>query len=139
MAPKRTNTSKGAQGTPQSGKQQKIKSFLSPKTAKTDASSTKIDEPLPKTPERSEQEPPRTPSSRGAAPSELDKAVLKAFDLNLKFGPTVGLSRLERWERAQKLGQTPPKEVLDILTSKVDPASGEARSCFSKYSLGDTV
>ena len=29
-----------------------------------------------------------------------------------KFGPYVGIPRLERWERAQALGLNPPEEVL---------------------------
>lgn len=33
------------------------------------------------------------------------------FDLSDEYGPCVGLSRLERWERSEKLGLSPPPEV----------------------------
>ncbi|KAG6896215.1 hypothetical protein C0992_009683 [Termitomyces sp. T32_za158] len=44
--------------------------------------------------------------------------ILRCFDMSYEFGPCVGISRLERWERAQLLGLNPPKEVKDILTTK---------------------
>ena len=44
---------------------------------------------------------------------KLDK--LKAFDLTVKFGPCVGLSRMTRWERAKELGLDPPDEIRVLL------------------------
>lgn len=41
---------------------------------------------------------------------------LRAFDLSSKYGPCVGISRLERWERAEKYGKKPPAEVKKLLT-----------------------
>ncbi|KAI8082941.1 DNA polymerase delta, subunit 4-domain-containing protein, partial [Halteromyces radiatus] len=49
--------------------------------------------------------------------SDMDKK-LRAFDLNYQYGPCVGLSRLERWERAQALGLHPPIEIRDLLLDK---------------------
>ncbi|RIA96804.1 DNA polymerase delta, subunit 4-domain-containing protein [Glomus cerebriforme] len=46
----------------------------------------------------------------------IDK-LLHAFDLNYQFGPCIGLTRLERWERAHRLGLNPPEEVRDALTN----------------------
>ncbi len=46
--------------------------------------------------------------------------TLKQFDLNMKYGPCVGLSRLERWKRAQKFNKNPPQDVLSILESFID-------------------
>lgn len=40
---------------------------------------------------------------------------LTRFDFNVRFGPYLGISRLERWERGQRLGLEPPSEVRDIL------------------------
>lgn len=40
---------------------------------------------------------------------------LKSFDLNYKYGPCLGISRLERWMRAEKLGKKPSREIFDIL------------------------
>ncbi|KAG6900027.1 hypothetical protein C0993_004084 [Termitomyces sp. T159_Od127] len=44
--------------------------------------------------------------------------ILRCFDMSYEFGPCVGVSRLERWERARLMGLNPPKEVKDILTTK---------------------
>jgi DNA polymerase delta subunit 4 len=41
--------------------------------------------------------------------------VLKAFDHAVEFGPSIGISRLERWERADSFNLNPPAEVKDIL------------------------
>ncbi|KAI8139399.1 DNA polymerase delta, subunit 4-domain-containing protein [Fennellomyces sp. T-0311] len=46
--------------------------------------------------------------------SETD-ILLRKFDLDYKFGPCVGLTRIERWNRAQKLGLEPPQSVKDVL------------------------
>lgn len=48
----------------------------------------------------------------------VDK-LLRQFDLNSTYGPCAGISRLERWKRADKLGKNPPGEVLDILDSPI--------------------
>lgn len=37
--------------------------------------------------------------------------MLRVFDNTCEFGPCVGMTRLERWERAQALGLNPPPEV----------------------------
>ncbi|KAI8376682.1 DNA polymerase delta subunit 4-like protein [Choanephora cucurbitarum] len=43
------------------------------------------------------------------------KDILRAFDLNLAYGPCIGITRLQRWERAYALGQNPPRIVKEIL------------------------
>lgn len=35
----------------------------------------------------------------------------RLLDRNYDYGPCVGVTRLERWERAQALGLNPPSEV----------------------------
>ena len=37
--------------------------------------------------------------------------ILRMFDLSYEYGPCVGVTRSERWERAQALGLNPPPEV----------------------------
>ncbi|RDX51399.1 hypothetical protein OH76DRAFT_1401731 [Lentinus brumalis] len=44
--------------------------------------------------------------------------ILRVFDLSYEYGPCVGVSRLDRWERAQALGLSPPPEVKEILLTK---------------------
>jgi len=41
--------------------------------------------------------------------------MLRQFDLDLRFGPMLGLTRLERWARAEELGLDPPAAVRDYL------------------------
>ncbi|XP_074087053.1 DNA polymerase delta subunit 4 [Macrotis lagotis] len=41
--------------------------------------------------------------------------LLRQFDLDRHFGPCTGITRLERWERAEQLGLGPPQEVLRVL------------------------
>jgi len=51
---------------------------------------------------------------------EQNKAnhILRVFDDSYEYGPCVGVTRLERWERAQALGLHPPVEVQEILLTK---------------------
>ena len=44
--------------------------------------------------------------------------MLRRFDLSFQYGPCVGLTRLDRWNRAQSLNLTPPKEIGIILASE---------------------
>ncbi|KAG9069303.1 hypothetical protein KI688_010202 [Linnemannia hyalina] len=45
--------------------------------------------------------------------SEHEK-ILRQFDLASKYGPCLGMTRLERWERASLLGLSPPVGVKDL-------------------------
>nr|GAT54204.1 predicted protein [Mycena chlorophos] len=42
--------------------------------------------------------------------------ALRAFDSSSKYGPCVGMSRMERWERARLLRLSPPAEVHALLS-----------------------
>ena len=44
-----------------------------------------------------------------------DEIALRQFDLDVVFGPSAGLSRRERWERAAKFGLNPPAKVLTLI------------------------
>lgn len=46
--------------------------------------------------------------------------ILKDFDLNSDFGPCMGITRMERWERASKFGLNPPIQVREILEKERD-------------------
>ncbi|KAI9338051.1 DNA polymerase delta, subunit 4-domain-containing protein [Pilaira anomala] len=45
---------------------------------------------------------------------ETDK-MLRHFDLDYTYGPCVGLSRIDRWDRADALGLSPPQSVRNSL------------------------
>jgi len=40
---------------------------------------------------------------------------LKAFDLDVRFGPCVGLQRSMRWDRARNLSLDPPPRIKELL------------------------
>ncbi|KAH8917487.1 hypothetical protein BT69DRAFT_661614 [Atractiella rhizophila] len=42
--------------------------------------------------------------------NDLDH-TLRLWDEDTIYGPSIGLSRMERWERAEELGLNPPEEV----------------------------
>ncbi|RZC66555.1 hypothetical protein C5167_010240 [Papaver somniferum] len=41
--------------------------------------------------------------------------MLRQFEMNMKYGPCIGMTRLARWERAKNLGMNPPKEIETCL------------------------
>jgi len=64
----------------------------------------------------------------------LDKdsqSVLHEFDLMMQYGPCIGLSRSERWARAEKLGLDPPENVKELLEALEGDASkkGKHEAC----------
>ncbi|KAF8586459.1 hypothetical protein K439DRAFT_1659696 [Ramaria rubella] len=44
--------------------------------------------------------------------------MLRVFDNTYDYGPCVGMTRMERWERAEALGLNPPTEVREILLTE---------------------
>ncbi|XP_060181197.1 uncharacterized protein LOC132610808 [Lycium barbarum] len=48
---------------------------------------------------------------------DQNEEVLRQFDMNMVYGPCLGMSRLDRWERAKKLGLNPPTDVERLLGS----------------------
>ncbi|KAJ3502468.1 hypothetical protein NLJ89_g8875 [Agrocybe chaxingu] len=55
--------------------------------------------------------------------------ILRVFDDSYEYGPCIGMTRLERWQRAKKLGFNPPQEVYDILTTKQGKEKPEYAEC----------
>lgn len=53
-------------------------------------------------------------------PERVEKglAKLKTFDLDMKFGPCVGIGRLARWKRGLDLDLCPPREIHDLLRDR---------------------
>ncbi|XP_057969981.1 uncharacterized protein LOC131159252 [Malania oleifera] len=48
---------------------------------------------------------------------EKEEEVLRQFDMNMTYGPCLGMSRLARWERAHRLGLNPPPQIQTLLES----------------------
>ncbi|KAK2464016.1 hypothetical protein APHAL10511_003960 [Amanita phalloides] len=57
--------------------------------------------------------------------------ILRVFDLSYEYGPCVGMSRIERWERAHAMGLNPPQEIQEILMT----ADGMDKEEFSQSVL----
>lgn len=77
------------------------------------------------------------PPAPPPAPPQLtddETQLLRAFDLNLNYGPCCGPTRLERWERAARLGLQPPSQVHTLLLGRGDddPAN---QSMLTAYGL----
>lgn len=56
----------------------------------------------------------------------LHEKILRHFDLCSEYGPCIGISRIQRWKRAQSLALHPPVEVLAVLLKEED--KGEKKS-----------
>ncbi|CAO1637296.1 unnamed protein product [Jaminaea pallidilutea] len=62
--------------------------------------------------------------------------ILRCFDFDPAYGPNLGMTRLERWNRAKNLGEDPPLEVYEILTTKQGRLASEYReSCLAGQGL----
>ncbi|XP_066893805.1 DNA polymerase delta subunit 4 isoform X2 [Kogia breviceps] len=62
-------------------------------------------------------EEPQPPSE-----DEAEMELLRQFDLAWQYGPCTGITRLQRWHRAEKMGLEPPQEVWQVLqTHPGDP------------------
>uniref|UniRef100_A0A7R9XWL6 DNA polymerase delta subunit 4 n=1 Tax=Micromonas pusilla TaxID=38833 RepID=A0A7R9XWL6_MICPS len=59
--------------------------------------------------------------------SETYLKILKTFDMSTEYGPALGLTRLERWKRAEGFGLHPPADVHKILTER--DADGTLAKC----------
>ena len=77
--------------------------------------------------------PPAAAASSAAPPplSAGELEALRRFDLDSTFGPCVGPSRLQRWERAHGFGLNPPPRVKAIL-ARLDPSDSNLSSIWEK-------
>ncbi|NXU66950.1 DPOD4 polymerase, partial [Horornis vulcanius] len=60
----------------------------------------------------------RSPSQPPPDPALLE--MLRRFDLSWEYGPCTGITRLQRWERAQELGLSPPGPIREALLEHRD-------------------
>ncbi|GMI63491.1 polymerase delta 4 [Hibiscus trionum] len=44
-----------------------------------------------------------------------EEQALRQFDMNMAYGPCLGITRVARLERAQRLGLEPPKQIQHLL------------------------
>uniref|UniRef100_UPI0037E8A361 DNA polymerase delta subunit 4 n=1 Tax=Semicossyphus pulcher TaxID=241346 RepID=UPI0037E8A361 len=80
--------------------------------------------------------PPPPPQKEAETKSVREEELqqLRQFDLDWRFGPCTGISRLQRWERAKLHGLNPPEEIRDLLLlTDTDPEYNQ--SLWSEYPL----
>ncbi|RRT64097.1 hypothetical protein BHE74_00031974 [Ensete ventricosum] len=52
-----------------------------------------------------------------------DEERLRQFDMDMRYGPCIGLTRLQRWERAFSMGLHPPADLRNLLSCASGPKS----------------
>ncbi|KAM8813405.1 DNA polymerase delta subunit 4 [Rhynchonycteris naso] len=62
---------------------------------------------------------------------EVELELLRQFDLARQYGPCTGITRLQRWHRAEQMGLEPPPEVHQVLQTHL----GDPRFQFSLWHL----
>lgn len=55
------------------------------------------------------------PKTSPSLTEEQVEDVLRLFDLNPRYGPFIGINRIERWHRASRFGLDPPPLVRQLL------------------------
>ncbi|WQF82439.1 Putative DNA polymerase delta, subunit 4 [Colletotrichum destructivum] len=58
----------------------------------------------------------------------LAEKVLRYFDVSSQYGPCIGLQRMKRWKRAERLGLNPPIEVLAVLLKEEEKGNSLERA-----------
>ncbi|XP_003726057.2 DNA polymerase delta subunit 4 [Strongylocentrotus purpuratus] len=60
--------------------------------------------------------------------------TLREFDLNWRYGPCTGITRLERWERAESHDQNPSPQIKDLILEHEDDED-YVQNTWSSYPL----
>jgi len=75
----------------------------------------------------------------------VEEKILRLFDMSSQFGPAIGIARMKRWTRAQKLGLAPPIEVLAVLLKEEKKGNDKIERAYvdelmsSKFVVGDAA
>nr|GEW62942.1 DNA polymerase delta subunit 4 [Tanacetum cinerariifolium] len=57
---------------------------------------------------------------------DANEEVLRQFDMNMAYGPCVGMKRMDRWQRASSLGLNPPEHIHHLLISATNEVSADS-------------
>ncbi|KHO01852.1 DNA polymerase delta subunit 4 [Metarhizium album ARSEF 1941] len=58
----------------------------------------------------------------------VNDKILRYFDVSSQYGPCIGIDRMKRWRRAERLGLRPPIEVLSVLLKEQNKSNKEAET-----------
>ncbi|TVY52494.1 DNA polymerase delta subunit 4 [Lachnellula cervina] len=73
----------------------------------------------------------------------VEEKVLRLWDMSSQYGPAIGIARMKRWVRANKLGLNPPIEVLAVLIKEEEKGVKGCERAYvdelmsSKFVVGD--
>ncbi|XP_029000364.1 DNA polymerase delta subunit 4 isoform X2 [Betta splendens] len=83
---------------------------------------------------REKRSPPPSPENEAGNDAGKEELELRQFDMDWRFGPCTGISRLQRWERASLHGLNPPEEIRELL-QKTHSEPKYNLSLWSEYPL----
>ncbi|XWX01851.1 hypothetical protein V2A60_009880 [Cordyceps javanica] len=69
----------------------------------------------------------------------LNEKVLRYFDVSSQYGPCIGTPRLKRWQRAERLGLSPPIEVLAVLLKEENKGNSDIETAHMDKILNSVV
>ncbi|KAI3341482.1 DNA polymerase delta, subunit 4-domain-containing protein [Ustulina deusta] len=69
----------------------------------------------------------------------LAEKILRYWDVSSQYGPCVGVSRLKRWQRADRIGLNPPLEVLAVLMREEDKGTRGIETAYMDNILNSTA
>ncbi|KAF4126344.1 DNA polymerase delta subunit 4 [Geosmithia morbida] len=68
-----------------------------------------------------------------------NEKILRYFDVSSRYGPCIGMSRMRRWERAERLGLNPPVEVLAVLLREDEAHAKGVQTSHMEKLMGATA
>lgn len=77
------------------------------------------------------EEPPHViagEDTQSLSQEETELELLRQFDLAWQYGPCTGITRLQRWSRAEQMGLKPPLEVYQVLKAHPEDPHFQCRS-----------
>ncbi|KAI1269539.1 hypothetical protein F5Y18DRAFT_102339 [Xylariaceae sp. FL1019] len=69
----------------------------------------------------------------------LAEKILRYWDVSSQYGPCVGITRMKRWQRADKLGLNPPLEVLAVLKQEERNGTKGTKNAYMDDILNSTA
>lgn len=69
----------------------------------------------------------------------LNEKVLRYFDVSSQYGPCIGVTRKKRWQRAERLGLSPPIEVLAVLLMEEEKDSTDKETAHIDRIMNSTA
>ncbi|KAF5580226.1 GTP-binding protein beta subunit [Fusarium subglutinans] len=69
----------------------------------------------------------------------LSEKVLRYFDVSSQYGPCIGMHRIKRWKRAERLGLNPPIEVLAVLLKEESKGNDKIETAHMDEILNSTA